>query len=105
MTVREFIKEAKGYYTFSKIEVYRFRGEMRIFHTDFIENIDEYYNKNSYMDCEVESYQLMDEEDYNNSILANACFSEEFEENEKRLIICISWRYRYDDTKKRFIFE
>ena len=105
MKVRELIKEAKEYYTFSKIEVYKFRDKKHSFGTDFIENIDEYYNKNSYMDCEVERYELMDEDDYNNSIWANTDYREKFKDNEKYLIIGISERYRYDDTKNHFIFE
>lgn len=62
------------------IEVYRYTGKNHDIHTDFIESLDVNIN-----DLKVESindidFQLMDEDDYNNSILANSCTAADFDD-------------------------
>lgn len=62
MTVKETIEKYKGKYDFVEIYV----GDH--FHTDACDS----YEPNSYcMDYKAESYELMNCEEYNNSILAN----------------------------------
>lgn len=87
MTVKE-IKELdsiKGQY--SDIEVYRnYNSDKMGFHTDRIQSVESYSEAE-----EVTEYQLMDEEDYNNSICANTSlsFSDLYNPEEKILIIKI----------------
>lgn len=59
------------------------------FHTDYCRSTDEYTGESV-----VKDWSLMDEDEYNNSILANACPSADFEEwyddkNAKVLVILI----------------
>lgn len=84
MTVAE-VKEMYKNRDYVDMEVYT--GDH--FHTDFCKWTDEYSD-----DSEVKGWSLMDEEEYNNTILANACPQADFEEwyddkNAKVLVLLI----------------
>lgn len=100
-TINEVLQRYKGDYT--DYEVYRFtepamyyRGNI---HTDTVQYIgDEVsvdYDKVFNLDC-----QLMDEEDYNNSILANAgeYFTDFYNAEDKVLIIVLLDAHIINDT-------
>lgn len=69
------INEIKAMYSneYTDIEVCVFTSNRHQFHTDCIEFIDEYTD-----DSIVEAWSLMDENEYNSTILANSCESADF---------------------------
>lgn len=86
MTIKELKEKYAGqYYDF---EVYKnFNSSNYGFHTDRIKAVDDYSDAD-----EVIEWQLMDKEDYSNSILANVCTTWEdfgFEEDDKILVVKI----------------
>ena len=82
------IKETKALYNgeFNAVEVYKFTGKRHSIHTDFIEEVDGYSD-----DAEVQTSQLMDEEEYNSTIFANCSnrFTDIYEKSDKVLVIVI----------------
>jgi len=78
MTVKELIKEQYND-NIANFEVYAFVGKVHKIHGDFITNIDEVFSEEKYQDCEVESWEIMDQERYNDSILANSSETADFE--------------------------
>ena len=82
------IKETKALYNgeFDAVEVYKFTGKRHSIHTDFIEEVDSYSE-----DAEVQTHQLMDEEEYNSTIFANCSnkFTYIYEKSDKVLVIVI----------------
>lgn len=72
--LKELLKEQGNEYYDIEVYKYTFDNHKSI-HTDYITSIED-YNDNT----EVEDYQLMNEEDYNNSILANSSKQADFEE-------------------------
>lgn len=82
------IKETKALYNgeFDAVEVYKFTGNRHSIHTDFIEEVDSYSE-----DAEVQTHQLMDEEEYNSTIFANCSnrFADIYEKSDKVLVIVI----------------
>lgn len=97
MTVEEFMKRYKGKFIevedimemyegkFTEIEFYKDKfGKRYGFHTDRIEYVDEFEGNE-----EVIEYDLMDEELYNNTILANCNerFTNFFDSGDKVLVI------------------
>ena len=90
----ETIKEVKELYKgkYAQIEVYKAIGAgehyPNHFHTDNCKDIEEGFND----ETEVGLYELMDEDDYNHSILANSCTSADFEEwygDKDAKVLCI----------------
>lgn len=72
MTIRELKEMLKGRY--ADIEYYKYKdGRNKKIHTDFIEWIEDPSPK-----AEIEHYMLMDEEEYNDTILANSIEEEPF---------------------------
>lgn len=88
-TVREIIKEYEGQY--QHIEVNAYTGKVHRIHTDFITSVDEEYHEEVYMDKNVLAVHLMDEEEYNRTILANASvyFDDMYESGDKILVIML----------------
>lgn len=82
------IKETKALYNgeFDAVEVYKFTGKRHSIHTDFIEEVDSYSE-----DAEVQTHQLMDEEEYNSTIFAICSnrFADIYEKSDKVLVIVI----------------
>ena len=72
--LKELLKEqGKEYYD---IEVYEYKfNESKSIHTDYIKYIENYTEND-----EINDYRLMNEEEYNNTILANSCKKADFEE-------------------------
>ncbi len=101
MTVKELIKEK---YTdeIADLEVYAFTGKRHSIHSDFIHNLDEVFASESYEDFEVAAWEIMDEERYKNTIVANSTEEASFstwynDKNAKVLVIVIGeefWRDR-----------
>ena len=87
-TVAEVKEMYKGRY--DDIEFYRFRFGRKIIHTDFIKYI-EYEDVSD--DAPVEDFELMDEERYNFSVLANSCPEADFKtwygSSEARVLVII----------------
>lgn len=74
MTVKETLEYYKG--KFVDVEVYRNFNSSRFgFHTDRIKSVENYDDND-----EVIEEELMDEEDYSNSILANGGINADFED-------------------------
>lgn len=85
MTVREVKEMFKGDYV--DVEVYEDKFQHRVgFHTDFIKDVEDYSD-----DDEVLEYQLMDEDEYSQSILANtgeqADFSDWYDDKDVEVLI------------------
>lgn len=82
------IKEIKALYNgeFDAVEVYRFTGKRHSVHTDFIEELEDYSE-----DAEVQTHELMDEDEYNSTIFANCSnrFTNIYEKSDKVLVIVI----------------
>ena len=78
MTVKELIKEQ---YTddIADLEVYAFTGKHHSIHSDFINNLDEVFPREKYEDYEVAAWEIMDQERYDNSVVANSCEVADFE--------------------------
>ena len=85
-TVAEIKKMYEGRY--ADIEFYKFRFNNRIIHTDCIEYIEDVSD-----DAPVEDFELMDEERYNFSVLANCCEEADFKtwygSSEARVLVVI----------------
>ena len=83
MTVKELLKNE----TYSDYEVYTSPFGKKSFHTDNIRFYEE-----DYLDKDVKSYCVMDEEEYDSTILANSCTKADFKEwydDEKATVLCI----------------
>ena len=82
------IKEIKDNYNgkFDAVEVYKFTGKRHSIHTDFIEEVEDYSE-----DAEVQTHQLMDEDEYNSTIFANCSnqFTDIYDKSDKVLVIVI----------------
>lgn len=97
-TINEVIEMYKGDYT--EVEIYRYNNPSMYYnggiHTDSIEYLDNDidYNKTYDLDC-----QLMDEDDYNNTVLANAGehFTDMYELEDKVLVIVLLDTHILDD--------
>ena len=61
------------------VEVYRFTSKVHKLHTDYIENINWDYGEDYYENREAVTYEIMDEDDYNRTILANYSDSADFD--------------------------
>ena len=95
MTLNEVINDNPNIYT-EVYEVHDNHGN-DMYHTDNLGNMlydtdgngDEYLN--DILDREVIDYEVMDEDDYNQSVLANACvyFKDIHEEEEQILVILV----------------
>lgn len=83
--LKELLKEqGKEYYD---IEIYKYAfNNHKSIHTDYITSIENYDDN-----TEIEDYQLMNEEEYSNTILANSCKKADFEEwyGKKNAIVLI----------------
>ena len=81
MTISELLEEKyiKGHY--DDYEIYKYTGKNHKIHTDSIKFLHSWENEGDFpnLDLEVYDYKLMDEEDYNNTIQANACDYADFE--------------------------
>lgn len=99
MTVKELIKEQYND-NIADFEVWAYVGKVHKIHGDFITNLDEVFSKEKYQDCEVVSWEIMDQERYANSIVANSIEAADFEmwydnKDAKVLVIVIGeefWR-------------
>ena len=85
-TVAEIKKMYEGRY--ADIEFYKSRFNNRIIHTDYIEYIEDVSD-----DAPVKDFELMDEERYNFSVLANCCGETDFKtwygSSEARVLVVI----------------
>lgn len=85
-TVAEIKEMYEGRY--ADIEFYKFRFGQKNIHTDCIEYIEDVSD-----DTPVEDFELMDEERYDFSVLANSCPEEDFEtaygSSEARVLVII----------------
>lgn len=80
----------------SCVEIYKYKDKNHRIHTDYIDfhvdgidNIDDLpYDKNNEVNADIE---LMDEEEFNKTILANCCisFNDMYEHNDKILVIVL----------------
>lgn len=87
MKVSELLKEYSEKWT--DYELYRYVGTKRNIHTDNIKSVCGTHNE-----LEVLDYALIDEEEYDKTVLANACESADFEDwyddkNAKVLVIIV----------------
>lgn len=110
MTIKEVKEQYKGQYV--ECEIYRFTGSVHNIHSDFIyisDDIeDDQYNENE----EVVYEELMDEEEYGRTVIANCDVAADFEDwfgdkNAQILVIILSEnppRYwvTYAGTKELF---
>lgn len=89
-TVKEIIKENEGKY--ADYEVYCYTGRSHRIHTDFIDNINEVYSLSEYEDKKVLYYSIMDEEEYNATILAKdgLYFNDIYSSGDKILVIMLA---------------
>ena len=69
--LKELLKEQGKKYM--DIEVYRYKSNKHIIHTDFIDWVEDYTD-----DSKVFDYELMDEDEYNETILANSGIQADF---------------------------
>lgn len=69
MTVSEIIEKENGNY--AEVEVWQYTDKSHRLHSDFIRNIDGQYAIDCYEFCEAHDYRIMDEEEYNATVLAN----------------------------------
>lgn len=85
-TVSEVKKMYEGRY--DDIEFYKFRFGQKKIHTDYIEYIEDVGD-----DAPVEDFELMDEERYDFTVLANCCPEEDFKtaygSSEARVLVII----------------
>lgn len=86
MNINEIKNLEKNNYT--ELEVYKEinKGYARSFHGDFMKEVENYTGLE-----EVNIWTIMNEDDYNNSILANCCvqFDEIYNKNDKILAILL----------------
>lgn len=82
------IKQTKALYNgeFDSVEVYKFTGKRHSIHTDFIEEVDGCSDES-----EVQTHQLMDDNEYNSTIFANGSnkFTDIYAKTDKVLVIVI----------------
>ena len=100
MTVKELIEMMKSKEEWKDVvcvEMYKFVGKRKSWHTDCVEYIDDYREK--YADCEVVDYSVMDCEEMNETIYANSCVYAEdcYGEDDKVLAIAIKERDEDDE--------
>ena len=93
MTVKEVIEKYNGQY--AEVEIYSYKGKVHRIHTDFLENIDGVYDKTVYLTKEIDEFLLMDEDEYNSTILANGSIYADFtdwydDKNAKVLVITLN---------------
>lgn len=74
MKIREILEEYRGKY--EEVEIYKYTGKRHDIHGDFIEDIwcldgDYSYSIDDLLNVETVDYELMDEQEYNSSVLAN----------------------------------
>ena len=80
------IRETKKKLDFDDIEVYADKGR-GTFHTDNIKDVDDVPEN-----TRVVAWELMDEDTYNQTILANTCVTADFEDwygNKEAKVLCI----------------
>lgn len=70
MTVAELIEQEKD--SFDTFEVWKYLDKTRRLHTDFIKNLDEEYGEDVWGKVEVKDFYIMDEEEYDETILINS---------------------------------
>lgn len=95
MTIKEVIEKNKGKYT--ELEVYKSlekgKNYPSNFHTDNCRSLGEDSPHGNYDDdMKVGLYELMDEEEYNNTIMANCDIYADFEDwygNKNAKVLCI----------------
>jgi len=92
MTIKELKEELNEQY--AECEVYKSTDKhSRMFHMFDYVNLDNCSPYGNYTeDMEVESYELMDEDEYNNSILANGEFFADFNDlydDKNAKVLCI----------------
>ncbi|WP_304239965.1 hypothetical protein [Phocaeicola plebeius] len=92
--IADLLKEEVG--LCADIEVYGYKGVNHSIHTDCIVSLDDEMNFNELYCAGINEFdfEVMDEDDYNNTVLANSCISADFEElygdkNAKVLIIVL----------------
>ncbi len=77
---------------YTDFEVWMYKDKSKRLHTDYIKNIDDEYDEN----LEVDNYYIMDEDEYNKTVLANSGEYANFEEwydnkNAKVLVIMVNY--------------
>lgn len=107
MKVNELVRKNN----YDACEVYAYTDKSHRLHSDYIVNIDEVENYDTFKNREVLDYEIMDENRYNETILANSGESADFEmfygnKNAKVLIIVISENWRTEnDSEDTAVFE
>ncbi len=85
-TLRELLKSHKGEYT--DWEAYAYTDRSRRLRTDFIKSIEDVN-----LDAEVDDWWLMDEEEYNDTILSNssvpADFAEWYDDADAKVLVVV----------------
>ena len=80
MTVSETIKELQNNTDYVEYQIYAYKDRVHKEHGDFItDDLNEMYSIEYLKDKEVLHYEIMDEERYNETILANCCVDADFE--------------------------
>lgn len=80
MNVSETIKELQNSNDYVEYQIYAYTDRTHREHGDFItDDLNEIYGIEFLKDKEVLHYEIMDEERYNETILANCCTSADFE--------------------------
>ena len=106
-TVRDIKKELEGKY--AACEVYEYCNEnYQRMHGDFLNYIDEEDTDDRKLFDDF-SYELMDEEEYDNTIMANCCDSGDFEycygDKDAKVLIIIVSKYNDDDDDEEIMNE
>ncbi len=87
-TLRELIEDKELTGEWVDWEAYVYTGKRHSIHGDFIRSVDE-----PNLDAEVDSWELMDEEDYNQSVYANtsvkADFAEWYDDSDARVLVVV----------------
>lgn len=100
-TIKEVLERYKNEYT--DVEIYRFKAPSKYYggriHTDTLEYLNECFNVDYNKTFDLDE-QLMDEDEYNNTVLANTgvYFTDMYNANDKVLVIILLDAHIINDT-------
>lgn len=100
MKVREIIEKNKGNY--DELEINKFTDKSRRIHSDFIENLDEVMAIEQLYETEAATFEIMDEEEYANTINANSSVITDFAEwfgNKDAKVLVIMFPEDFDEDE------
>lgn len=85
MKIKEAIAMLSKEYT--NIEVWMYTDKSKRLHTDYVKNIDDEYDE----EIEIDDYYIMDEDEYNRTILANcgeyADFATWYDDKDEKVVV------------------